>query len=80
MSTETAAPLVEVRNLQRVFDEISAIPAVTRTTSSIVLRSHLQNRTLDLFEKVCGADAGAEGRDDAEDGEDGEAEPRARAS
>lgn len=68
------------QDLQRVFDEIAAIPAVTRTTSSIVLRSHLQNRTLELFEKACGADAGAEGREDAGDGEDAEAEPQARAS
>ncbi|MBN6777677.1 Lrp/AsnC family transcriptional regulator [Pseudoclavibacter alba] len=40
-------------DLQRVFDEISAIPSVTRTTSAIVLHSHLQDRTLQLFERAC---------------------------
>lgn len=52
------------QDLQRVFDEIASIPAVTRTTSAIVLKSHLQNRTIDLFRKACGVE-------DEDDGDDG---------
>lgn len=55
------------QDLQRVFDEIASIPSVTRTTSAIVMTSHLQNRTLDLFRKACGVDDAAVGSPDDAD-------------
>lgn len=44
-------------DLQRVLDRIATTPAVRRTSSDVVLKSHLHGRTLPLFETATRDDA-----------------------
>lgn len=46
------------QGLQGVLDRISQVPGVSRTSSSLALRTHAQSRTLPLLHRVAGATAG----------------------